>query len=218
MARSSSVDDTQPPTAPTTRQQPAEQGAAATTGLRAILSAIGIGGELFLIALELFPLDVAFVMILQQDLTLVERPVMAIGFAGPAVDDLGPVDAFAVRIGTGVKWVLQQRNDIAIADWRPIERRHSLAVRRAWEMRAFVPECQMHLASAAQFAEALEYSARDLLDPTIRIETQTDLPMPDIADRYGDPEFSPTGFRPRGVEHPRSQNTELELADATLHT
>jgi hypothetical protein len=85
-------------------------------------------------------------------------------------------------------------------------------------MHAFVAECQMHLPGAAQFAEALEYSARDLLDPTIRIETQTDLPMPEIADRYGDPEFSPTGFRSRGVEHPRSQNAELELADATLHT
>ena len=37
---------------------------------------------------------------------------MAIGFTGPAVDDLGPVDGFAVGTGTGVKWVLQQRDDI----------------------------------------------------------------------------------------------------------
>jgi hypothetical protein len=107
LARSSRIDDIQPPTASTTHQQPAEQGAAATTGFRAILAAIGIGGKLCLIALELFPVDVAFVMILQQDLTLVERPVVAIGFTGPAVDDLGPVDAFAVGIGTGVKWILQ---------------------------------------------------------------------------------------------------------------
>jgi hypothetical protein len=107
LARSSRIDDIQPPTAPTTHQQPAEQGAAATTGLRAILSAIGIGGKLCLIALELFPVDVAFVMILQQDLTLLERPVMTICFTGPAVDDLGPVDAFAVGIGTCVKWILQ---------------------------------------------------------------------------------------------------------------
>jgi len=157
-------------------------------------------------------------MILQQNFTLVERPVMTIGFTGPAVDDLGPVDSFAVRIGTGVKWVLQQRNDVPIADWRPIERRHSLAIRRARKVHALGLERQVHLAGTAQFAEALENSARDFLDATIRIETQPDLPMPDIADRYRDPEFSPTGFRPRGVEHPRSQNAEFELADAALHT
>jgi hypothetical protein len=85
-------------------------------------------------------------------------------------------------------------------------------------MHALDLERQMHLSGAAQFTKALENPARDFLDAKIRIETQTDLPMPDIADRHGDPEFSPTGFRPRGVEHPRSQNAELELADATLHT
>src|SRR4029077_9519138 len=164
LARSSRIDDIQPPPAPTTRQQPDEQGAAATTGLRAILSAIGIGGKLCLIALELFPVDVAFVMILQQDLTFVERPVMAIGFTCPAVNDLGPVDGFAVGIGTGVKWILQQRDDIAVADWCPIERRHRLAVRRAREMHALDLERQMHLPGAAQFTEALENPARDFLD------------------------------------------------------
>ena len=144
--------------------------------------------------------------------------MVPIGLAGPAIDDLGSVDAFAVGVGTGVKRVLQQRDDIAITDWRPIERRHPLAIRRAREVHALDLESQMHLSGAAQLAEALENPARDFLDATIRIEAQTDLPMPDITDRHGDPEFSPAGLRPRGVEHPRPQDAEFELADATLHT
>jgi hypothetical protein len=202
LAGASGVYDTQPPAAPTTRQQAAEQGAATATGLGTIFAAIGIGGKLRLIAFELFPVDVAFVMILQQDLALLERPVVPIGLASPAIDDLGSIDAFAIGVSTGVKWILQQRDDIAISDWRPIERRHPLAVRRAREMHALDFERQMHLPGAAQFTEALENPAGDLLDAAIRIETQTDLPMPNIADRHGDSEFPSPGFRPRGVEHP----------------
>jgi hypothetical protein len=69
-------------------------------------------------------------------------------------------------------------------------------------MHALDLERQMHLPGAAQFTEALENPAGDLLDAAIRIETQTDLPMPNIADRHGDSEFPSLGFRPRGVEHP----------------
>jgi hypothetical protein len=105
LAGASGVYDTQPPAAPTTRQQPAEQGAATATGFGAILAAIGIGGKLRLIAFELFPVDVAFVMILQQDLALLERPVVPIGLASPAIDDLGSIDAFAIGVRTGVKWI-----------------------------------------------------------------------------------------------------------------
>ena len=39
----------------------------------------------------------------------------------------------------------------------------------------------MHLPGAAKFAEALEDPAGDLLDAAIRIEAETDLPMPDKA-------------------------------------
>ena len=78
-------------------------------------------------------------------------------------------------------------------------------------------ERQMHLPGAAQFAEALENPAGDFLDAAIRIEAQADLPMPDIADRHGDPEFPSAGLRSRGVQHPRSQDAKFELADAALH-
>ena len=76
----------------------------------------------------------------------------------------------------------------------------------------------MHLPGAAKFAKALEDPAGDLLNAAIRIETETDLSMPDIADRHGDPEFTSAGLGPGGVQHPRTQDTKFELADAALHS
>jgi hypothetical protein len=67
-------------------------------------------------------------------------------------------------------------------------------------------ECQMHLPGTPEFAEPLENPADDFLDTAIRIEAQADLPMPDIADRYRDPEFRSAGLRSRGIQHPRSED------------
>jgi hypothetical protein len=194
LAGPSGVDDTHPPAAPSTGEQPTEQGAAASTGFGAVLTAIGVGGKLLLIALELVPVDVALVMILQQDLAVLERTVVSVGLARPAINNLGSVDGFAVGVGAGMERVLQQRDDIAVADRRPIERRHSLAVRRTREMHPLGLERQVHLPGAAQLAEALEDSAGDLLDPAIRIEAKADLPMPDVADRHGNPELPSAGL------------------------
>src|ERR1700733_8613884 len=78
-------------------------------------------------------------------------------------------------------------------------------------------ERQMHLPGAAKFAKTLEDPAGDLLDAAIRIEAETDLSMPDIADRHGNPEFPSSSLGARGTQHPQSQNAELELTDAALH-
>src|SRR5713226_1018623 len=78
-------------------------------------------------------------------------------------------------------------------------------------------ERQMHLAGAAQFPKSLEDLAGDFLHSAIRIEAEADLSMPDIADRHGNPEFTASGLGSRGIQHPRSQNAELELTDAALH-
>ncbi len=76
----------------------------------------------------------------------------------------------------------------------------------------------MHLPGAAKFAEALEDPAGDLLDTAIRIEAETNLPMPDKANRHGNPELTSASFGPRGVQHAGAQDTQLEFADATLHS
>src|SRR5215213_10107919 len=78
-------------------------------------------------------------------------------------------------------------------------------------------ERQMHLTGAAKFTEALEDPAGDFLHAAIRIEAETDLSMPDIADRHRNPEPTSSGLGPCGIQHPRTQNAELELTDAALH-
>ena len=79
-------------------------------------------------------------------------------------------------------------------------------------------ERQMHLSGTAEFAEALEDPAGDLLDAAIRIETETNLPMPDKANRYRNPELTSARLGPRGVQHAGAQDTKLEFADAALHS
>src|ERR1700678_779208 len=79
-------------------------------------------------------------------------------------------------------------------------------------------ERQMHLPGATKFAKALEDPADDLRDAAIRIEAETDLSMPDIADRHRNPEFTSAGLGPGGVQHPRTQNAEFKLTDAAFHT
>src|SRR5271168_5413890 len=158
--------------------------------------AVGVSGELLLVPLELLPVDVAIMMILQQYLTVLKRTVVAVGLARPPINNLGSIDAFAVGIDTGIKGVLQHRNDIAVSDRRPIERRHPLAVGGAWEMYLLGLEREMNLSGAAKFSEALENPAGDFLYAVIRIEAETDLPMPDIANRHGNSEFTSSGFGP----------------------
>src|ERR1700733_2861272 len=79
-------------------------------------------------------------------------------------------------------------------------------------------ERQMHLPGVAKFAEALEDPAGDLLDAAIRIEAETDLPMPDKANRYGNPEFASASLGPRGIQHTRAQDTKFKFSDAALHS
>ena len=51
-------------------------------------------------------------------------------------------------------------------------------------------ERQMCLTRTSNFAKSLENAANDLLNATIRIEAETDLPMPDVADWHRDPELT----------------------------
>lgn len=106
LAGASGVDDAQPTSAPPANQKAGEEGAATATRLRAVPTAVGVGGELLLVSLELLPVDVTFVVILQQDLTILKRAMVAVGLARPAVNNLGSVDAFAVGVDAGVEGVL----------------------------------------------------------------------------------------------------------------
>lgn len=106
--------------------------------------------------------------------------------SGRAIDDLGSLLAFAVDIGTSVERILQHRDHVAITKRRPVERDQSLAIRRARKMNLIGSHRKQDLSRAAQFAESRKDLVDRLLKPEIRIEIETDLAMPDIADGNAD--------------------------------
>src|SRR5207344_2283701 len=159
----------------------------------------------------------SLVMALQEDLAVFEGAVMAVGLPGAAIDNRGAVLALTVGIGAGIERILEHRDDVAVADRRPFERRHPLAIRGAGKVNALGPERQMGLPSAAKLPEAAEDQSGRFLNPHVGIEAQSDLAMPQVAYGDGNPQFSPPRLRTGGVEHPRTQDAQLELADAALH-
>ncbi len=96
----------QPTSAAAADEQPDEKSSTPATGLGAVAATIGVGGELLLVAFELGPVDVTLVMLLEEDFTIFEGAVVAIGLAGAAINDLGAMLAFTVGVGACVERVL----------------------------------------------------------------------------------------------------------------
>src|SRR5208337_5123837 len=74
-----------------------QQRPSATSRLYAANLAVGVDGELLLVPFELRPVDIPFVVILQQNLPFFQRLAVAVALAGTSVDDLGPLLAFCRR-------------------------------------------------------------------------------------------------------------------------
>ena len=77
---------------------------------------------------------------------------------------------------------------------------------------------QQYLARTTELTEAREDQADCFLYSYVRIQTEAHLGMPDVADRNADAQLSTSGFGAGGIEHAGADYTELELADASLHT
>ena len=90
-------------------------------------------------------------------------------------------------------------------------------VRRPRKRDAVGRERQQRLARAAELPEALEDQPDRLLETQVGIEAEAMVPAPEVADGHADAELAPLCLRARGLEHPRAQDAELELADAALH-
>src|SRR3546814_4792808 len=76
-----------------------------------------------LVPLKLTPIDIAFVMILEQHFPRSKGLAVAVTFACPAIDNLGSLLAFTIDIDPSVEGVLQDRNNASIANRHPVEGR-----------------------------------------------------------------------------------------------
>jgi hypothetical protein len=115
-------------------KQTDQQRLTATTRFDLADTAVGIRRELLLVPLELGPVDVAFVMILEHDLPFLERLSVSVRLLRTPIDDRRAMLALPVDVGAGVEWILEDRYDVAIADRCPVERDHSLAIGRSRKM------------------------------------------------------------------------------------
>lgn len=121
-------------TAPGTGEQPRKQRVPAAARLGSAGPAVGVGGEMLLIALVLHPADVAFVALLEQDISAFERQAVTVALARAPADDRSALLAFAV--GACVERVLDHRDQLAVADRRSVEARPFADLGRAREVDA----------------------------------------------------------------------------------
>src|SRR5215203_1403610 len=91
---------------------------------------------------------------------------------------------------TRVEGVLQNRDDVAVADRRPIERDQLLAFRRSWKVDLISRHREMHAANAAELPKSLEDLADGFLDAQIRIEAAAEIAMPDVSNRHADAQLA----------------------------
>jgi len=200
-----------------TGQKPGEQRPSASPGLRSARLAVGVDRELLLVPFELGPIDIAFVVILEQNLPLFKRLAVTVALPGATLDDLGALLAFSVGVDARIERVLEHGDDAAVTDRRPLEGDQFFAVGGPRKMDLLGAQRQQDLSRAAHLAEPGEDQPDRFLNPQVGIKAETDLAMPDVADRHADAQFAAPGLGAGGVEHAGAQNAELELADAALH-
>src|SRR4051794_40791630 len=95
------------------------------------------------------PIDVAVVVLLEQNLPLVLRFAVPVALAGATLHDRGALLAFAVDVGAGVEAVLEHADHGAVADRAPLKRGQLLAVGWAWEVDLFRGQRQQDWPRAA---------------------------------------------------------------------
>ena len=213
----SRIADHQSTSTTSAEQEPGHQSSAAAPGFGSTYFPVGIRREQFLVAFELGPLDIAFVVIVNHNLPLVKWLAMSVALASATIDDCRALLAFSVDVSAGVERVLQHRDDAAITDGRPIEAHQLFAIGRTRKVQLIGRHRQQHLARAAKLAEAREDQADRFLQAQIGIKPKADLAVPEVANGHADTQLSPPGFGARGIEHASAQDPKFKLTDAALH-
>jgi len=117
------VHNTEPSSTARATDEASQQCVPAPSGFRVTDFAECVPGKQRLIAFKLLPADIAFVMILDEHLPCIHRLAMTIALSRPAIDDRCTLLTLSIRIDAGVERVLENRDDIAISDRPPFERR-----------------------------------------------------------------------------------------------
>jgi len=101
----------------------------------------------------------------------------------PPVDDGGTLLALSVDVDTRVKWILQDRNDVAIANGYPFEVRHPTFIGGPREVDLIGHHRKQHLPRTAELAEPCKDESDHFLQAQIGVKTKSEFAMPDVAER-----------------------------------
>ena len=162
--RIAGVGNAQPPPASPAGHDPRQERPATPAGLCASGTTVIVEGELLLVALIFRPADIAFVMILDHHLPCPDRLAMPVAPPRPPFDDGGALLAFPVDVNPRVEGILENRDDVAVADRHPVEAGHAAFVGGPREVDLIGFHREQHLARAAEFAEAGEDESDHLLE------------------------------------------------------
>ena len=132
--RIAGVGDAQPPPASPAGHHPRQECPATSAGLCASGTTVIVKGELLLVALIFGPADIAFVMIFDHHLPCPDRLAMPVAPPCPPFDDGGAFLAFPVDVNACTKKILENRDDVAVADRHPVEAGHATFVGGAREV------------------------------------------------------------------------------------
>src|SRR3546814_16117143 len=127
--RPARIDTAQPSSTSAGGEQAREQRAATTTRLDAALLSERVDGDMALVPLKLTPIDIAFVMILEQHFPRSKGLAVAVTFACPAIDNLGSLLAFTIDLDPRVEGILHDRNKPSLANRHPTIGKASCRVR-----------------------------------------------------------------------------------------
>ena len=205
-----------PPTA-SAAQQSGEQRSTSASGLgRACRLSIRIASDPLLVALEGRPIDVARVVIAEQDRPLRRRAAMTVALAGPPLDERGPVARLPVGIGACIERILQQADDVAIGRQAPAQGIEPLSVGGTGKEQSLSTHVLVNLAAAVEPIEQAEDGVHSLLDATIGVDLEAGFAGPEVANGNRKSELSALHLLERSFDQSASHQCQLELTHGAL--
>ena len=197
------------PSAAAAAHEAGEQRAPTAPGLagRAPLH-VGVLQEHPLVLFEPLPVDVALMMIADQDVPLGHRLGVPGGLHRAAVDDAGPFAFAAESIGAGIERIVQDLHHAVVGRSSPLDPKNDAIAPDHRQLQGGVADPKEDLPRAAKLLELGEHQADDLLDPLVRVEFNPVVLAPDQTRRQREAERATVGFGVTCSNAPLAQKAE----------
>jgi len=177
---------------------------------------VGVLGEHAQVRLEPRPVDVALVVVADQNVPVGYRPVVAGGFHRATVHQPGPPLGSAEGVGAGVDRVVQDLHDAVTGRRAPLDPSNRAVAPDHGQLQLCHTRPEEDLARAAEFPELLEHQPDRRLHPLVGIDLDPVVLAPAIARRQLEAQRAPTGLGVPGGEAALTQEAELVFGHRAL--